>query len=161
MKRLGLTLAFLVALFAGCQKSYNTSQLTGKDWVVEYTDDNNQPNYMVYRFYDDYHFVEFDLYPQSDPDKQDIIIDGTGYQVDYTIYTWSWIDDDHTKLYVEYDGSLFTLRKTYEIEQLGLSSLILKKLDAPESLIFDKDNDLLKGTKFEYQPFYDAYIANQ
>ncbi len=161
-KLITLTFIALLSIFSfNCQKVMS-GQLTGKDWTITYTNDNNEPEYLIYRFYDDNHLVKFELNRQDDPDAQDIKIDGLGYSVSYTIFTWSWLDDKHTQIHLEYSINGYTiLEYTYNVEKLGYSELILRKADQPESLIFDKNNGLLKDSKYEYETFYNNVVNKQ
>ena len=159
-----LIITFLALLSIGlfsCQKVMS-GQLTGKDWTIEYKNDDNEPEYVIYRFYDDNHFVKFELKREDDPDDQDIKIDGLGYSVSYTIFTWSWLDNKHTQIHVEYSLNGYTiLEYTYNVEKLGYSTLILRKVDQPESLIFDKNNKLFKDSQYEYETFYNNVVTKQ
>ena len=163
MKKL-LNLAFIALLslgFFSCQMSA-TGKLTGKDWTIEYQNDNNEPEYLIYRFYDDNHLVEFELKREDDPDDQDIMLNNLGYSVSYTIYTWSWLDKSHSKIHLEYSlNGIAIIEKTYNVEKLGYSKLILKEADEPEALIFNKDNKLLKDSKYEYETFYNNVVNKQ
>ncbi len=154
-------LAILIALtglFFSCSKDAATNKLTGKDWTIKYLNDDQEPEYVVYRFYPDHHMVIFDLQREDDPDKQDIIIDNLGYDVDYTVYSWDWLDDKHTKLHISKDLNYITIEKTYIVEKLGYSELILKKIDSPNSLMFEKNNKIFKDTKYEYDTFYNNVV---
>ena len=157
-----LIIAFLALLSIGlfsCQKVMS-GQLTGKDWTIEYKNDDNEPEYVIYRFYDDYHLVKFHLVREDDPDDQDIKIDDLGYKVRYSIYTWSWLDKKHTQIHIQYEYDSY-IKFTYDVEKLGYSELILRELGNPESLIFEKNNKLLKDTKYEYETFFKNEVSKQ